>query len=75
MVCMDFLPSICNNNNNISNNNNNISCCCEGWTEPKLMLMLGSNARSPSCQSFTDEEKDNHAECLSLVESVATVYF
>ena len=30
--------------------------CCDGCdgTAPKLMLMLGSKARRPSCQSFTE---------------------
>ena len=42
-----------------------IGCCdgCDG-TAPKLMLMLGSKARSPSCQSFTESCVYNtHSHC------------
>ena len=41
--------------------------CCDGCdgTAPKLMLMLGSKARSPSCQSFTESRVYNtHSHVL-----------
>ena len=42
--------------------------CCEG-TAPKLMLMLGNNARSPSCQSFIDSCDYNTKSLITLYVS------